>query len=384
MKPIQNKKKILYVITKSNFGGAQRYVYDMATRLPKKDCTVAVAFGGDGILKTKLEDAKIRSISIPALGRDVRPLSDIRAFFSLLRIIVREKPDILHLNSSKIGIMGGIAGRMARVQKIIFTAHGWAFTEDRAFLSRMIIKLLQWFTIILTHTTIAVSQETADQINDMRLARKKIRVIYNGRSPIRFMAREKARAELLSAQNQKLDKKTLWIGTIAELHRNKGVRYAIRAMAMLAKDKPNTPFVFVIIGEGEERARLEKLIKEEDLTEKVFLVGFQENAPQLMKAFDVFVLPSIKEGLPYTLVEAGMARLPVVASQVGGIPEVIEDMRSGILVQPKKPSELASAFIFLTEKKTQAKDLGKTLSERVKKQFSPQHMLENTLHAYFG
>ncbi|OIO32343.1 MAG: hypothetical protein COZ49_03135 [Candidatus Yonathbacteria bacterium CG_4_10_14_3_um_filter_47_65] len=383
MESTSSKKKILYAITKSNFGGAQRYVYDLTTSLPKNEFDVAIALGGDGLLKTKLEAAKIRCISIPRLGRDIRIFSDIRAFFSLLQIIMREKPDILHLNSSKIGIMGGIAGRIARVDRIIFTAHGWAFTEDRVLVSRTIIRFLQWLTIMLAHETIAVSRETAQWISSMPFAGKKTRVIYNGRSPLRFMAREKARVALIG-QKSVLDigKKPVWVGTIAELHRNKGLEYAIMALALIAERDADTVFMFIVIGEGEERARLEKLIENHKLRDRVFFAGFKEDAPKFLKAFDLFILPSIKEGLPYTLTEAGMAALPVIASHVGGIPEVIEDMRSGILVQPKKPEEIADALIFLAKNKTRAKELGKTLHGNIAERFSPVRMIAETVQLY--
>src|SRR3989344_2153145 len=104
------KKKILYVITKSNWGGAQRYVYDLAAHFSREDgYEVAVALGGDGTLRKKLEDKSVRVIRIPALERDVRIMSDVRAFFALLKLLQEETPDIVHLNSSKIGFLGTLA-----------------------------------------------------------------------------------------------------------------------------------------------------------------------------------------------------------------------------------------------------------------------------------
>src|SRR6185437_7035984 len=103
------------------------------------------------------------------------------------------------------------------------------------------------------------------------------------------------------------------------------------------------------IGDGEEKESLGSLIKEQGLEKNLFLAGYLEHASEYLKAFSAFVLPSIKEGLPYTILEAGQAGLPVIATPVGGIPEIVEDMRSGILVQAKNQRELAHAISFMIE-----------------------------------
>ncbi|NQV93114.1 glycosyltransferase, partial [Candidatus Kaiserbacteria bacterium] len=142
------KKKILFIITKSNFGGAQRYVYDIARSLSPDAFDVVVAFGGEGLLKDKLAHAKIRTVPIEDLERDINIFNEIDVFFQLLKLYRVEKPDIVHLNSSKIGGIGALAGRIAQVPLIIFTAHGWAFNEERSWGARKIIAFLYWITLI--------------------------------------------------------------------------------------------------------------------------------------------------------------------------------------------------------------------------------------------
>jgi len=129
--PIFNRKKIAYVITKSNWGGAQRYVYDLATNVPKNTFDVIVVCGGNGTLAKKLEQEGTRVIRIKGLERDIRFGSEIRVLYRLKHLFAQEQPDIVHLNSSKIGGLGSLAARMARVPHIIFTAHGFAFNEKR-------------------------------------------------------------------------------------------------------------------------------------------------------------------------------------------------------------------------------------------------------------
>ena len=401
-----NKKiKIVYVITKSNWGGAQRYVYDLATSLPKTKFDVVVALGGSGLARAgtaeglthrattegelgqKLMGAGIRVIQIQRLERDIGIINDIAAFFELINIFRREKPDVVHLNSSKVGGLGGFAGRLAGVKKIIFTAHGWAFNEGRGSFSRFLIRCASWLTVILSHTTIAVSDYDRTQGEQMLFLKHKIIRIHNGVRKIKFTARTTARENLLGEQAATFSK-ALWVGTIAELHKNKGLEYAIKAIALfkakvgpsLVSDGPT--FALIIVGEGEERPVLEKLIQEMNLQNEVFLVGKKEEASSLLHAFDVFILPSIKEGLPYVILEAGLAELPVVASAVGGIPEIVHDMKSGILVKSKNEDEIALALEFLLTNPQKCAEIGKELRESVVSSFSLEKMIEGVSKLY--
>ena len=127
------RKKVLYLITKSNFGGAQRYVYDLATALPREKYEAVVAFGGTGAPGSKpgqlaemLGEANVSTVYLHALGRDYS-IMDVRSFFEILQLIKIESPDVLHLNSSKAGGLGALAGRLCHVPQIIYTANGWPF-----------------------------------------------------------------------------------------------------------------------------------------------------------------------------------------------------------------------------------------------------------------
>ncbi|MBU2460967.1 glycosyltransferase, partial [Patescibacteria group bacterium] len=333
---MKKKKKILYFITKASWGGAGRHVYDLAINLPQEDFDVVIVLGKDGELKNKLESQHIRVITIHSLQRDISIIREIKTFWQLIKILRQEKPDILHSHSSKAGGLGAFAGRIMRVPKIIFTAHGWAFNEERNFFSRLAIYFFHWLTIIFSHTTIAVSHHTKEQaVIKMPFIKNKIVVVHNGIAPILFKDRNLARDEIFANHKPKnIDPHALWIGTISELHKNKGLDYIIRAIGQLLRTNTEKlpSFIFVIIGSGEEKENLEKLIIKEKLQDIVFLVGYKKNASLLLKAFDIFTLTSRTEAFPYALLEAGLAGLPVIASDVGGIPEIlIKD--SGILVQ---------------------------------------------------
>ena len=304
------KKKILFVITKSNWGCAQRYVYDIATNLPKDRFEVKVAFGQPGLLALKLKEAGIATHPMATLQRDVSLAADVKSFFELWRLFCAEKPDIVHLNSSKAAGLGALAARLLGVRRIIFTAHGWPFLEKRNFFWRLIAYLGSYATVLLSHSTVVVSK------NDLRIGKRmffcssKIFLIYNGIS-----------ADLPFASGDKIRNAfppdARITGTIGELTKNKN-------QIALIEDAKNDPDMYVaIVGEGENRPMLENKITEYGLSSRVKLFGFMP-AREVLKGFDTFALPSLKEGLPYVLLEAKAIGLPIIANRVGGVGEMLD------------------------------------------------------------
>lgn len=377
------RKKILYLITKSNWGGAQKYVYDLVTNISKDKFETVVALGGNGELKDKLELAGIPVISIKNLERDVNPLKDTLALKRLFEIIKKEKPDILHINSSKIGGLGSFAGRIAKVPFILFTAHGWAWNEDRPIWQNKTIKELQWLTILLSHKTIAVSEALVKQVSKFPLISKKIVKIYTGIVEPLFLPRDESRKFFIE-KNSRLTNSSTWIGTVAELHKNKGYIHTLKALKTLKIQGflEKSKIQYIIIGEGEERKRLENLVIEYEIQDYVFFVGKIENAAKYLKALDLFILTSNTEALGYVLVEAGMARVPIIASLVGGIPEVIEDMKSGILVHNKNQKEVAIAIQYILEHKDKQKEFTDALYKKTRDIFSIAKMIQETEKLY--
>jgi glycosyltransferase involved in cell wall biosynthesis len=381
------KQKILFVITKASWGGAQRYVYDLATGLDTSKFEVAVAVGGEGALKKHLAAKKIPVLALKHLGRDVNLLGDIDAFIELLSLIRSERPDIVHVNSSKAGILGAIVGRIGGVKKIIFTSHGWAFNETRTLPSRLLFKFIHWLTVLLSTMTIANSESTKRDMAHLPFIAEKIKVVYPGRHIEKFASQATSRQTLMALLDSRKfmtaglrGKEALWIGTIAELHPNKGLGYLIKAVATL--DKKNKNVSLIIISDGDEYDNLLYMVKSLGLEKRVFLAGFVDGAAHLLKAFDIFALPSITESFGYVLLEAGAAGLPVVASNVGGIPEIIENGKTGILRKPRDSDSFAWALDMLASNPAKRKILGENLKKKVETQFTLGKMLKETVRIY--
>jgi glycosyltransferase involved in cell wall biosynthesis len=372
------RTKILYVITKSNWGGAQRYVYDLATSLNPDLFTVEVIAGGNGLLIQKLQQAGIAVTSLHTMERDINFKKELLSAKELWKIFREKKPDVVHLNSSKAGGIGALVARLAGVKKIIFTAHAWAFNENRELFSKMMISFFHWITVLLSHKTITVSDSVREQISHKPFIQHKMQTVHLGIHPFELRSLEEARQVILERITHHTIVQDKWIGIIAELHPVKGLLYAVDAVALLQEHYPDLRLV--IIGEGDQRDIIVKQIAKRRLQNNVFLVGFIDEARTLIRAFDIFMLPSLSEAFGYTLIEAGHAEVPVIASNVGGIPEVIDE--AGILVPSKNSRELANAIQTLLSSKPTRNKLSKALHQRALSEFSVEKMMSQTLDIY--
>ncbi|MFI5260597.1 MAG: glycosyltransferase [Candidatus Paceibacteria bacterium] len=376
-------KRILYVITKANWGGAQRYVFDLATAAATQGYEVAVAYGSPGELASRLHKAGIPTFEIAGLGRDVHLFKDSAALSSLLEIYRSYQPDVVHLNSSKIGGIGALAARLSGVKKIVFTAHAWAFNEDRPRYQKAIIAILAWITVLLSTETIVVSEAMKEQMYRWPFMKNKLIVITNGSHPSAFLDKRAAREALIGhypALAVSDTARDIWIGTVAELHPVKGLSYAIDAMQTLRTTYPTIRYV--ILGEGQLHEKLEKQIRENDLEQTVFLLGHVPEAPGYGKAYDLFLLPSLSESFGIAILEAGLAELPVVAAQVGGIPEIITSGETGVLVPPKDPTAIAHAIDSLLTDEPRRNELGSALREKIEKEFTIERVVRETFARY--
>lgn len=381
-------KKVLLVITKSNWGGAQAYTYAVAEAIRDAGGEVAVVLGGTGeagaatgLLSEKLTASGIRTIFLDSFARDISLAREPRAFASLVRIMRAEKPDVVHLNSSKAGGLGALAARIAGVPRIVFTAHGWAHREPRSALARSLITLASWITVVLCHSVIVVSRLDYDDAPASFL-RHKLRLIPNGMDPFPMLTREEARAAL--GERAAADLKAPWIVAVSELHPNKGLDVLIRAFASIdpARAPSSEGARLLLLGEGQERARLTDLIQSSGLESRAHLLGFVANARQYLAAADIYALPSRKEGMPLAVLEAGLAQLPVVASRVGGVPEIIMSGVTGLLVPSDDASALASALETLLKDSALREKLAEHLHHRVLRDFSQEQMIEKTFAVY--
>lgn len=368
--------KILYVITKANWGGAQRYVYDLATAAREAGYEVKVIYGEPGLLVQRLSEAGIPTLFVPELGRDIHPWKDFSAFLALKRLFKKENPDIVHLNSSKAGYLGALAARVVGVQKVIFTAHGWAFTEQRNAAARHLLKWLQYQTALLSTKVIAVSEYVLHAVDGWKLPHGRIELVRLGIQHQEYEPRDAARAALTKIDpSLACSDDTLWVGTIAELHRNKGIDIGIAGWK-----KANLSHAqWIVIGGGEERGPLTELAQG---VETIHLLDFVPDAARYLKAFDLFLCPSRTEALGYVLLEAGLAGVPILTNGVGGTAEVVERTPAMGFFKSNDPVSLAEMLTLVTKDRENLKNVGRSLSLYVQNKFSFERMVAGTLALY--
>lgn len=394
------RTKILYVITKSNWGGAQRYVYDLATRMDAGRFDVAVACGPSthstntqggeqsrttssevGPLVERLRSAGVRTVTLPHLERDVRLLYEPVALRALYRLYREERPDVIHLSSSKAGGLGAAAALLyktiggGRGCRTIFTVHGWPFYEDRPRWQRIAIFLASWLSVVLADRIIVIT--TADYRAGRRfIPEEKLVLIFHGIGPFDALPRPAARSFFAEQSGGVITAGTALIGTVAELTANKGLLDLIAAFVLLTQRMPAADMRLLITGEGEDRERLRLAAASAGLSDRVWFLGFVPEVRRYLAGLDCFVLPSVKEGLPYAAMEAMAAGVPIVASRVGGIPDLIQDGETGLLVEPRSPAALEGAIGRVLADRGLRNRIGRRAREAMARSFPLDAMIE--------
>ena len=342
------KTRILCVITQSEIGGAQQFLAQLTDHLDHGRFEMTVLAGQDGHDQLKpMLPPDVRYLTAVHLRRKPGFWDDIMAVFELRRIFRELSPDIILLNSSKAGFNGSLAARWpTRLpgMRIIYRIGGWTFNDPWPAWKRYFYICLEklsarWKDIIVVNNTHDLEQAHRLGIRP-RISLKRI---FNGIEPYRdVMSPEAAREKLFSRMTQaKKDQPYDWlIGTIANFYPTKDLVALVQAASRVSENVR-----FVIIGDGPQRPLLERRIIEYGLENRFFLVGRLPGAADYLPAFDAFVLPSVKEGFPWSLLEAMAAKVPVIATRVGAVPEMLVDRVSGLLVDPGRPEDLAKAIV---------------------------------------
>ena len=376
---VSEKMKILYIMTKATIGGSQKNVGDLIAGALKKGYEPILAYGVYGDLAEQVSGLGVATYQIPSLARDISFIDEFRACFHMYALCKREKPEVLHLHNSKTGALGAVAGRLAGVRRIVFTAHGWAFTEPRSFLYKAFFFVSHYITVVLCDATIVVSYRLKEFASHFMFVQKKIHVVQNGISSIHFYAREDAREKLSELlPDAHMSKDAPLVITVAELHKNKGLDVGISAWKMLPSDL-KSDWWWVIIGTGDEDKKLRELAQDEP---HIVFLGRLPEAGRYLKSADIFLLPSRTEALGYVLLEAGDAKLSVLATRVGGIPEVITHQATGLLVPNEDATALSDSLSYLMLDPDARKHLGEALHTRVNAHFHVSEMLQKTFRLY--
>ena len=369
------KKRVLFVITQSEPGGAQRFVINLLTHLDKDRYEAMVAIGntGNGDLFRALHAEGIPTHRLLHLVRDISIKEDLKAVAELRKLIKEYRPTTVFLNSSKAGFIGALAARCPtklKNTKIVYRIGGWSFNDPGTRWQKWSWVVLEWISAKWKDVIIVNNQHDFDQAIKLRIKpRKKLALVYNGIETYKLdlMSRDEARTKLEIPADKYV------VGTIANLYPAKGLEYFIRTAYHFQNQDD---LVFFVIGDGKERPALEALIKDLGLERKVFLVGQLTDAFKYLSAFDIFILSSVKEGFPWALIEAMAAKLPIVATRVGAVPEIIEDGKNGLIVEPGDPEAMAGKIKEIMDSSHLQKEFGIQAHQTVLFKFELDKMVQ--------
>jgi glycosyltransferase involved in cell wall biosynthesis len=337
------------------------------------------------LVEDQLETAKkqgIEIIDVPSLVRRISPINDLRGLVALFRLMRKLEPHIVHTHTSKAGILGRLAAWMARVPTIIHTPHGHVFYGHFGrSLSRIFLQMERLLGKI-THHHIALTPEECNDYLSLRVAQpNNTSVIHSGVDLQRFSKGAKQRTE--KRKELGFSPHSLVVGYVGWLIPIKGVTYLVNAMAKIVEQHPKSLLVLVGKGDdkGEEEIKLKEQVERAGLADKVRFLGWRPDVDEIMGCFDIFVLPSLNEGMGRVLVEAMAAGLPIVASRVGGIPDLVKHGENGLLVPPANASALEQAISDLLSDKARMKSMGET-GKRMCRPYSLEAMVEQIDNLY--
>ncbi|MDD5546619.1 MAG: glycosyltransferase family 4 protein [Candidatus Omnitrophica bacterium] len=374
---MKKRLKVLHVITRLDKGGSSENTLLTASGLDKGRFDVTLVFGKtndpDGRVRRALSDNGINYRVVPRLVRQVAPWSDLIAFLKLCAIIKKGNFDIVHTHTSKAGILGRWAAKLAGVKAIIHTPHGHIFYGYFGPARNRLFIILERLTARITDRIITLTQRGKDEHVRFRISKAdKFVPIYSGVELEKFIDSNydpaRTRESLGIPPNGPV------IGTITRLEPVKGNMYFIEAIPQVIRIFPDLKVI--ITGDGAQRRAIENRIKELSLSRNIILRGATNDAPRALSALDIFVLASLNEGMGRCLLEAMALSIPIIATDVGGVSEIVENGVNGILVPSKDAAALAQAIISLLRDKARAKEMGKAGKNKLNRFFSAKAMVE--------
>lgn len=378
-----SKIKIAQVITRLDWGGAPDIYRILADNLYPGAFDVTLVTGPTQYPTKKTADFLTKFSGklhiVPALKREIDPVSDIRALIGLWRLFSIGKFDIVHTHTAKAGALGRIAAKLAGTGVVVHTPHGHNLYGyfDAGMTGKVVAA--EKFLSRRTDMIIALTElEKSDYLKTGIAPEGKIEVIYQGLELDKYTRDRKDIAALKRSFNIDMDDNV--VGMIGRLETVKGPEFFVDMASHLSEKHPRTKFI--ITGEGSLRGELEERARRSGLSGSVIFTGWRDDIPEILSILDILVMPSLNEAVGMSIIEAQAEGVPVVATRVGGIPEVVRDKVTGLLVAPSDSKALAEAVSALLSDNDRRAEMALMGKSWVRGKFTASQMVTKTSDLY--
>ncbi|MBC8184191.1 glycosyltransferase [candidate division KSB1 bacterium] len=368
----ERKLNILHLVNGFAIGGGELKLLELAENLDKKNYNqVVCSVGQGGPLQERFEKACSKVFVFPKKHR-----FDITLVFKVARLIKNENIDIVQTTLFYADIIGVIAGKFTKVPVVI----SWdVVTQPFKPIHKFAFKHVKKYIDMIVTVSDAIKKKA---IEERKMDANKVQTIHYGVDTNKFI-REKSKTRAIKKELN-VKENELLIGVVARMTVQKGHKYLVEAVGRIKDEIPGTKFI--LVGDGPLRKDIEDQISELQLTSFFKLLGFRNDVEDLLTVFDIFVLPSLWEGLPNVVLEAMACSNPVIATAVDGTPEAVQDGETGLLVPSKQPEPLADAILKLVKDKKLRAQMSKNGRKRVEEEFSLAGQIEKfekLYHSYF-
>lgn len=372
------KAKVLHIITRLAVGGAQDNTLITVAKSDRHRYTVELASNPEGMWSDRALGVADKFHPLPHLVNPINPSQDLQTLKQLVTLIKQEKFDVVHTHSSKAGILGRIAAKIAKVPVIVHTIHGFAFNDLMPMWQQQMYINLERIMRPFTDFFITVSElnrQQAAQLGILSLENSK--TIYSG---IDFAKLDQPTNAEETKQNLNIPPDTKIILMVGRLDPQKAVHFLIQAFAQVVKQQPQT--LLLLVGEGELQPQLESLAEELAIADKVKFLGVTEDVPAIIKIADIFALSSLWEGLGRAMTEAMLLGKPVVVPNIYGIPEIVHHQETGLLFTAGNIQELSQQLLYLLENPQECQRLGHNGQQLTRKLFDANNMVREIDQIY--
>ena len=362
--------KVVHVQLLPLLSGVQTVTLEEFKRLDKERFELFVVCQCPGPLSEEAEKIGATCYFVPDLVREISPYRDLKALFSLWKLFNRIRPDVVHTHSSKPGVVGRIAAKISKTPVVMHTVHGFAFPAARGALEKFLYYVLEWLGSRFCNGVVVLKDDDRKiTINDLRVPEGSVYLIPNGVDVVKYRPRLLDERRTLRRNVLGIGDDVVAVGMVGRLWRQKNPECLLDAFASLVGKAGNQRVHLFFVGDGELRGELESLIESFNVSERVTLLGWRTDVPDLLAALDIFVLPSRWEGLSLALLEASSCGLPVVATDISGNRDAVIEGVDGMLFPMEDAAALAECLSVLISSPETRVRLGSAGREKILKSY---------------